>query len=328
MEMDYASVGAAYEKALNPEAEVKEVQPEQPAEQVVTEPVQQDEQVVEEKEQVAETETPQEQPQFETYTIKVNGKEKVVNRDELISLAQKGDDYSYRMEQLKAKALEFDALTPIAEALKTNPEFRAYIAQFGKTQPPTQQPQAADDPVEQFKREIIAEALREIQPKVEQPLQQIQAQNQSAQILARVQIDDPDGAVRQEMQSYVDSLPGHIEFVTLPNGQKRIDPARSFGAKLREYMVLDSNPQEFMATYARCKEAVISRKSQAKTSPASANTTTRTVSTKAPVLEGAGAEVKDSSAATAKQRRQELRNRALSGDLAAAGALYDMISTR
>jgi hypothetical protein len=326
MSEHFAEYGAAYEKLLNPDVATEE----RPTEEVATEdaPVQ-EAQTAEETvtEQVAEPEGVSEQPKpDQLYTIKVRGKEKKVNEDDLIRLAQMGDDYSYHMSQLKARAEEFDVLTPLTEQFKSSPEFRNYVANFGKQN--QQQPAQVDDPVEQFKREIVQEALREIQPKVEAPIAQLAQQNQQAMILARIQADDPTGEVQKEMRAYVDAFDGHLEYVNLPNGQRVVDPRRSYGPKFREYMALDNDPREFMSTYMRCKESVLSRKSQAQTPPATANPQSRTVSSKAPVLEGGGVEAQGLGAKQSKELRKTIRNRALSGDLTAAGQYYDLLFSK
>jgi hypothetical protein len=131
--------------------------------------------------------------------------------------------------------------------------------------------------------------------------------------------------VQKEMWNYVNSLDGHIEFVTLPNGEQRLDPRNSYGPKAREYMALDSDPNEFIATYTRIKERVKKPVSQP-TPPSSVQS--RTVATKAPVLEGGGGDAPAPSAETRKKAIASLRSRALQGDFAAAGKLYDLIQSR
>lgn len=278
-----------------------------------------------ETEQVTETTQPEQVQPLEDkpqlHKIKVNGKEKEVPYEDLLALAQKGDDYSYRMEQLRAQRLELDAYKPFVDALQ-NPQFREYVASFGKQQQPV-----SDDPVDQFREEIKQRVLEELKPRVEQPVQQLQQQVIASQIQARVESDDPDHSIRKEMWNYVNSLPGHLEFIPMPDGSRRIDPSRSNGAKFREYMALDTNPQEFVATYSMFRDRVKNSAPQ-QTQPVQQQAKPTAVTTRAPILEGAGAEVQESGAQTKRQEMQRLRDRAMGGDLAAAGRLLEITQSK
>ena len=269
----------------------------------------------------AQDEPATEAPKTPLHKLKVNGKEKEVTYDDLVALAQKGDDYSYRMEQLRAKAMELEAAKPFVDALTQNQAFREYVAQFGKNQPPAAP--VSDDPVEQFRAEIAQQVLNQIKPQVEAPIQQVQQRVIESQIINHVKADDPDGSVRAEVKNFLSSLPGHLDMVKLPDGREVPHPATSSGLAFETWQRMNADPQMFMSVYASCKERV---KAKPAATPQPTGKPTA-VTTRAPILEGGGPEQVDAASRTRRQEMQALRDRAQSGDLAAAGKILDMIQS-
>jgi hypothetical protein len=57
----------------------------------------------------------------ESYTIKVNGEERTVTHDELINLAQQGDDYTRKTQALADERQRYAAYDNLERALESNP---------------------------------------------------------------------------------------------------------------------------------------------------------------------------------------------------------------
>lgn len=248
------------------------------------------------------------QPQ-QTFKIKVQGQEKEVTQEDIIRLAQQGDDYSIKMQNLNAERMRLESVQPLAQAWEQDPAFRQHVMQYQQQaqvgqmpgQPPMQEQPLPDDPIEAIKEEAAREAVARFEA-----MQQEQARTQQAHAYT-TRIQQAQHAVaNDEMRSKVmDEL-------------NKIAPQ---GSALRHRF--NNDPDLFFPEYVRTRNQLIANRQAPQQPRVPATPQPKVVTPHAPILESGGGEVPVDQPSK-KERAKALREKASGGDFRAAGKLFDL----
>ena len=193
--------------------------PEEPAEEPeVKEPAAEDagEPVVEPT--VTPVEPQEEPPAPETVKIKVQGEELELTQEQLVELAQKGEDYTRKTQALSEREKRLTGYEGLIGLANSDPKFRQYLQTYDATAPektaepaePVVEDTPPEDPVERVKWEAKREAVAEMQPTIDALRQEISTVKQSVQTEAtQIKRDvDPLGEITHKaMHGYLKSLP-------------------------------------------------------------------------------------------------------------------------
>jgi hypothetical protein len=161
---------------------------------------------------------PQEEPPApETVKIKVQGEELELTQEQLIELAQKGEDYTRKTQALSEREKRLTGYEGLIGLANSDPKFRQYLQTYDANAPvETAEPEPVvddtppEDPVERVKWEAKKEALAELQPTIDALKQEISTVRQSVQTKStQIKRDvDPLGEITHKaMHGYLESLP-------------------------------------------------------------------------------------------------------------------------
>jgi hypothetical protein len=219
--------------------------------------------------------------------------------------------------------------------LQTDPNYRQHVFGYGQQPPaPAQAAKPPEDPLEAFKMEIRQEVIRELAPQFA-PLAEaqkvIQAKMEVNRVKQSVVADPLRQDVHGEIHNFLNSLPGHVEFIETEEGQV-VDPSRSYGPRGEQAYRLDNDPRYYTTIYGHYRGQVEEKK---KTAPPEVElpAAARKEKEHAPYLERGGAvsgeavteEVKKRE--KAKELRREMRrnpgNMKAVGDYLEASGLID-----
>jgi hypothetical protein len=207
----------------------------------------------------------------------------------------------------------------IMQMMERDPAFRAHVLGFGQqtqqenNQQGTEQP--PEDPLEFIEWKAKQAALQELAPRMEQMQRQFTASQQ------KQRIDTAKATIQQDE---------HYQAVHQAIAQEVKDVAERFGEDeaRRLYARLDADPDFYMRRYNALREGVV--KAAQKPDVPGAMTATevagampkgRTVTERAPVLEGAGGSAQ-ANESTARRREARKRVRAFKGSLTDIGELF------
>ncbi len=241
-------------------------------------------------------------------------------RDAALDWEKSREAFISRKSQELSRATEKAAGgAQIMQLMERDPAFRAHVLGFGQQQQQennqqgTEQP--PEDPLEFIEWKAKQAALQELAPRLEQMQKQFTASQRKQRIdmaKSTIQQDDYYPAVHQAIAQEVKDVADRF-------GE---DEAR------RLYARLDADPDFYMRRYQALREGVV----KAAQKPDVANSMTaseaaetlpkgRTVTERAPVLEGAGGNAQVNEA-TARRKEARKRVRAFKGSLTDIGELF------
>lgn len=237
--------------------------------------------------------------------LKWQGKEIEVPEEELVTLAQKGYDYTQKTQHLSERERQMAPMEGLFKQVQTDPNLAKHIASYfqaGQAQPQQAQQRVPDDPVEALKHEIIQQAKQELQKEFQAQVAPVQRQQVIQQVMMEVSRDPDYNEVQGEIKTWLQSLP--------PPLAKTV------------YLQLDQDPQSYLETYGKFKADMKARKQTTPEPQRAAEPPVKKVE-RAPVLESSGT-VSPSDAGESKRKDIERKKkRALqSGD---PGALADWL---
>jgi len=165
----------------------------------------------------------EEPPASETYKIKVQGEEMELTRDQLIELAQKGEDYTRKTQALSEREKRLTGYEGLVNLVNRDPNFRQYLQTYdpqAAAQPvpphpvPVEEPKVDDtppeDPVERVKWEAARDTMKQVQPIIDNLRQELDTVKKSVtQVTPQVrrQVDPLGEVTHKAMLGYLESLP-------------------------------------------------------------------------------------------------------------------------
>lgn len=210
---------------------------------------------------------------------------------------------SQELSELQRKA---ESLGAVGTLLEQNPEFRQYVANFGRN--PQQQEQPAEQPLpedpiealkEQAKREAKAEIMAELGPQFEQQ-RQVQGRQAMEMAISGAR-SDPD-----------------FQAIDVAMGDRIAEIARTDFARAQQIrQTLLSDPIAYQQAFSETKKHLSTTK---KTEP-----TKKTVTPHAPRLQGRGAEPQ--TPRSKKQRMEDAQNRLVASGGRDGSAIGDILDT-
>lgn len=163
---------------------------------------------------------PQEEPPApETVKIKVQGEEMELTHEQLVEMAQKGEDYTRKTQALSEREKRLTGYEGLINLANTDPKFRQYLQEFDRSAPakpdaPVEEVVVDDtppeDPVERVKWEAQKETLKAVAPMIDGLRQEIATVKQEVtKVAPQLKRDvDPLGEVTHKaMFGYLESLP-------------------------------------------------------------------------------------------------------------------------
>jgi hypothetical protein len=227
---------------------------------------------------------------------------------------------SRKSQELSRATEKAAGAAQIMQMMENNPSFRAHVVSFGQQQQQqennqqgTEQP--PEDPLEFIEWKAKQAAMQELTPRLEKMQQQFTASQQQQRrdtAKALIQRDEHYPAVHQAI------------------AQEVKDVAERFGEEeaRRLYSRLDSDPDFYMRRYQAIRDGVV-KAAQKQEAPGDKTATEvtgtvpkgRTVTERAPVLEGAGSSAQ-ANEVTARRREARKRVRAYKGSLTDIGELF------
>ncbi|WP_319583943.1 hypothetical protein [uncultured Pseudodesulfovibrio sp.] len=207
----------------------------------------------------------------------------------------------------------------IMQMMERDPAFRAHVLGFGNQQQQEQQQQGIEqppeDPLEFIEWKAKQAAMQELAPRIEQMQQQFTASQQ------KQRVDTAKALIQRDE---------HYTTVHQAIAQEVKDVAERFGEDeaRRLYARLDADPDFYMRRYNALREGIV--KAAQKPDVPGAMTATevagampkgRTVTERAPVLEGAGGSAQ-ANESTARRREARKRVKAYKGSLTDIGELF------
>ncbi|WP_421901301.1 hypothetical protein [Maridesulfovibrio sp.] len=252
----------------------------------------------------ADDEDPETDPDFAQghcqprFRIKVQGVEKEISQDDLIRLAQMGDDYHIKMRHLNDERMRLESMRPLMQAWENDPAFRQHVMQYQKGCAPHESsaPHEAplpEDPIEAFKEETIRETIERIA---------VYQQQQMKKVL--------EHAYARRIESAQQAIAADELRESVMAEMKKIAPE---GSVLRERF--NNDPQLFFSSYVQTRNSLMGA-GQGKKSLSKKETSV------APILERCGSDVPGGQPSR-KERARVLKEKA-AGDFKAAGQLFDL----
>lgn len=291
------------------------------------------------EEEPAEEEPAEEKPSDEPLvTIKVKGEERQVTQEELIALAQKGEDYTQKTQALAEREKKVTGYEGLVGLVDTDPNFRKYLKDYGKPAPDQPAPapvitvdsgQAPEDPVERVKWEAKQEVLKELTPVIDSLKQEVQTVKAGvAQVGPALKRDvDPFGQItHQALHNYIATLPEAAGRALYNEWDQSAEAYEEAYAWMREKVIeqheaLNASPgaEENPEAIAQEKEVKKAAKQKGKVE--------KKVKERAPILEQSGGAAVEASAADRGKQVKNLQNRIKNQeyDPHDVGALFDLI---
>lgn len=228
---------------------------------------------------------------------------------------------SRKSQELSRATEKAAGAAQIMQMMETNPSFRAHVVNFGQQQ--QQQPennqqgteQPPDDPLEYIKWATEQAVMQKLTPRIGEMEQQFSASQQKQRVdtaKAIIQRDEHHQTVHQAIAQEVKEVADKF-------GE---DEAR------RLYTLLDTDPDFYMRRYNAIREDIVKATQKPEGPDGKAASTAaadmpkgRTVTERAPILEGAGGSAQ-ANEVTARRREARKRVRAYKGTLTDIGELF------